>query len=835
MSKATIWLKDEVNCIIMGIDEEHHEYFNNKFGYKTKNYFFNPKYKLGTWDGKIRFYSMAGATYLYLLKFIVPKLKRWGYTIEIKDDRPALAVQPGLVDENVFAHIENEQGDPYKLRWYQVEAVNAIVQNAGGIMIAGTGAGKAQDLNSKILTVDGWKRMSDVSVGTKVITPAGNVSSVTGIFPQGKKDIYEITFHDGSKARCCKEHLWTVKRPKKLWRADTEVATIQTSEIIEFLELKNSNTRHVPGNISIPVTDPVPKPIQSLPVDPYLLGCLIGDGGLTGATPIISTLDESLIDEIGQIALRDHGLFVRNIDGVSYRLSNPTKSSRVPNDLKEELKSLNLWNKKSETKFIPDVYLNGDIDQRWSLLQGLMDTDGTVDKTGKSVSFSTVSCELAKHVQELCWSLGGTCTLTNRPSSYKRTNGEKVLCQNVYTCFIAFADSSHAFRLHRKKIRCTDYGHGRIELVRRVVSVEKVSTEDAQCIMIDDPDHLYITDDYVVTHNTIMSATITKLYGDFGLRVITIVPSTSLVQQSSDDFKRWEIDCGQYCGDVKELDRTHLVTTWQSLQNVPTILKDFDVVIVDECHGAKADVLAKLLKKHGSHIGYRFGMTGTMPEHELENLQVRLTLGDVHYEIAAHTLIDEGFLSSININILELKETFDDDYFPDYSAESSYLRSAKERTSWVANYTQQLSEQDNGNVLMLVSSIPFGKKVAKQIPGAHFVYGADKTAARKEIYDLFKSEDNLVVVTTVQVAGTGLSIDRIFNLVFVDIGKSFIRVIQAIGRGLRKNSKAGKDHCEAFDICSNLKYSKQHLRKRTKYYRDNNYPYNKKVIDYRED
>lgn len=475
MNTVTVWLKDEINCVIAGIDEQEHEYFHEKFAYKAKNYFFNPKFKLGTWDGKIRFYSKGGSTYLYLLKYIIPKLRKWGYQVKIKDDRKAMDCKPSMVDENVFAHILNEHGEPYKLRWYQVEALNAVISQAGGIMIAGTGAGK-----------------------------------------------------------------------------------------------------------------------------------------------------------------------------------------------------------------------------------------------------------------------------------------------------------------------------------------------------------------------TIMSATIAKIYGEFGLRVITIVPSTTLVQQSSDDFKRWGLDCGQYCGDVKELGKTHMVTTWQSLQNVPTILKDFDVVVVDECHGAKANVLAKLLKQHGSHIGYRFGMTGTMPEDDLDNLQVRLTLGDVHYEIPAHVLIDEGFLSSININVLQMVEPFEDDYFPDYSAESKYLRSATERTKWIADLTYSLSQQENGNVLMLVSSIPFGQKLADVIPNAHFVYGKDKTTARKQIYDLFKTEDNLVVITTVQVAGTGLSIDRIFNLMFVDIGKSFIRVIQAIGRGLRKNSKAGKEHCEAYDICSNLKYSKQHLRKRTKFYRDNNYPYKTKKINYHE-
>jgi superfamily II DNA or RNA helicase len=256
--------------------------------------------------------------------------------------------------------------------------------------------------------------------------------------------------------------------------------------------------------------------------------------------------------------------------------------------------------------------------------------------------------------------------------------------------------------------------------------------------------------------------------------------------------------------------------------------------IVSNCHGAKASVLAKLLREHGNHIVYRFGMTGTMPDFELDNLQVRVTLGDVHYEIAAHQLIEQGFLSTINIDVVRMEEEISSNYFPDYAAEMDYLRSYKPRTKWIAKFTYEKSLRTDGNVLMLVSSIPFGKKLCSLIPNAHFVYGADKTSVRKEIYDLFKVEEHVVVITTVQVAGTGLSIDRVFNLMFVDIGKSFVRVIQAIGRGLRKNVKSGKSHCDAYDICSSLKYSKQHLRKRTEYYRDNKYPYKEKKIKYIE-
>jgi hypothetical protein len=142
MSKVTVWLKDEINCVILGLSPEQHENLYDKFGYKTKNYFFNPRYKLGVWDGKLRFYNKSGSTYIYLLNKIIPQLMKWKCDIELKDDRKSIIVTPELVNENMFAHIKNEHGDPYKLRWYQVEALNAVLTHNGGIMKAGTGAGK---------------------------------------------------------------------------------------------------------------------------------------------------------------------------------------------------------------------------------------------------------------------------------------------------------------------------------------------------------------------------------------------------------------------------------------------------------------------------------------------------------------------------------------------------------------------------------------------------------------------------------------------------------------------------------------------------------------------
>lgn len=330
---------------------------------------------------------------------------------------------------------------------------------------------------------------------------------------------------------------------------------------------------------------------------------------------------------------------------------------------------------------------------------------------------------------------------------------------------------------------------------------------------------------------TIISASISNAYGKLGYKTITIVPSGNLVNQSYLDFVKWELDVGQLSGNVKDFDHQHVIATWQTLQNYPNVLDDRDVVIVDECQGAKARILKDLIESHGKNAKFRFGLTGTLPKDPCDNLKIRSTLGDVKDSITAKELIDSGYLSTLKIYMKVLVEELDNEFLPSYATETAFLKKRKERLDWMARFIQGQTAT-NGNSLILVSSIPIGRALAKLIPGSHFVYGDDPTKFRSEIYGLFKTEDNCIVITTVQVGGTGLSIDRIMNLFTIDISKSFIRVIQAIGRGLRKNAKAGKTHCEVFDISSDTKYATDHRKERMKMYKEAHYPYVIEPVNY---
>ena len=494
--KCKIVIIDEVNCAVLGLTLNHYAYFYEKYGIHTENYFFSPKYQLGSWDGKIRYFHKTGKTFITLLDEIVPNIASLGYDIELQDKRKTLPVTPALIDEDYFSNVIAPDDKPWKVRDYQVEMVNSLLSASNGIGIAGTGAGKTS----------------------------------------------------------------------------------------------------------------------------------------------------------------------------------------------------------------------------------------------------------------MCAALA---------LSYERAGN---------------------------------------------------------------------------------------------LRSIIIVPDTTLTDQTRKSYASFGLDVGEFSGNKKDLSHKHVVATWQTLQNNPQVITEFQMVIVDEAQGLRGAVLTKLLNDYGKHISYRFGVTGTLPEGESDALAVRIAVGSVRYEIPAHALIEQGHLSTLDIDIVQLvvnlkseyaaflEEVKDDSelskttyikfknsYFPDFTSEKKFLHSQEKRLDWIANDLQNKAML-SGNVLCLVNGVQFGKNLAKKTQGAVFLHGPDGTKVRQAIYEQFADDNNLIVIATVNIAGTGLDITRIFNLVLVDIGTSFIRVIQAIGRGLRKGGD--KDHVYVSDICSDLKYSSRHSTKRISHYTKAKYPHTKRKVDY---
>lgn len=348
---------------------------------------------------------------------------------------------------------------------------------------------------------------------------------------------------------------------------------------------------------------------------------------------------------------------------------------------------------------------------------------------------------------------------------------------------------------------------------------------DLYDIQVDAPHHSYYDASGILHHNTIMVAGMCDVFGQEGFRTMTIVPSSDLVTQTSNTFKLCGIEHGVYSGAEKCIEMPHVIATWQALQNKPQLISDFHVAIVDEAHGAKAQVIGDLLTNHGKHIGYRYGFTGTWPKPETDQYTLRGSIGEILYRIDAADLIRMGYLANLEIQPIEIQEKAEED-FPDYASEKSYTSRSQERLEFLADLIIAKANT-HGNTLVLVNSIKQGQQLQKLIKDSVFLCGADENDVRAEWYSMFDKRDDLIVLATAGIASTGISIDRIFHLCLIDAGKSFVRAIQSIGRGLRKGHD--KEFVHVSDVYSGLKWGKKHARERIKFYKEASYTVMKTV------
>jgi ATP-dependent Clp protease ATP-binding subunit ClpB len=373
------------------------------------------------------------------------------------------------------------------------------------VLIGEPGVGKAQPLDAKIKTPTGWTTMGEIKVGDVVCTPDGGTAPVVGVFPQGKKQIYRLYFRDGKCADACGEHLWKVYGPHlgtdrrrcKSWKV------LSTLELIE--RLHNTKARW-----KVPAVKPVEHQRQaSLPLDPYLLGVLIGDGNFTQNCIRFTTADGETLDRVTALLGSDFELRPTHSRPYDYRLVMAAGNTLLrkkrrravrDNAVVGTIEQLGLMGKAAHEKFIPEQYKTATAEERFALLRGLLDADGTVGKTG-TLSFATSSPRLARDVQEIVWSLGGLAAIKEKQPFYSYA-GERRQGRTCYNVRIRHPEPSRLLSLTRKLARLPrDYQY-KNNLKNRVVKIEPLRVDEAKCILIDHPEHLYITNDYVVTHNT---------------------------------------------------------------------------------------------------------------------------------------------------------------------------------------------------------------------------------------------------------------------------------------------------------------------------------------------
>ncbi|MFJ3584978.1 PhoH family protein [Streptomyces sp. NPDC090127] len=364
--------------------------------------------------------------------------------------------------------------------------------------------GRAQPVFTNVLTPDGWRPIGDLQVGDLVIGSSGEPTPVLGVYPQGEKDMYRVSAQDGSWTLCCGEHLWTVrtasdKRRDKPWRV------LETQEMIGNLRAAHARRYELPL-----LTAPVALPAREVPMDPYALGLLLGDGCLTGSTtPSFSSEDLELVDALAAalpgVAVRAKG----GPDHVLNRVASPGDVVTLENPVTGMLRQLDLLGTRSHSTFVPDDYLFNSAEVRLAVLQGLLDSDGgpvtQADRTCR-IQYSTASTVLRDDVIALVQSLGGVASTRRRPAEGRPrgTAGGKHR-YDAHVVDIRLPEGIEPFRLDRKR-NAYDAAGGGGRPMRFIDSIEPAGREEAVCIQVAAEDSLYVTQDYLLTHNTLNDA-----------------------------------------------------------------------------------------------------------------------------------------------------------------------------------------------------------------------------------------------------------------------------------------------------------------------------------------
>ena len=557
-----------------------------------------------------------------------------------------------VTDDPYFENIEvNVNFDKYnevlakqdkKLYNHQEEGVKFLLSRNGCILADDMGLGKGVITTTLAITPIGKKIFGDLEVGDKIIGSNGKPCNVIGVYPQGLKDIYKITFNDGYSITTDGSHLWTVSScnsGENSKNRENRYITISTEQMLdENLVLEQIGTgwnekrpykfktyykqKNGDSKWQIPIVKPIEFENNNiLPIEPYLLGLSLGDGHFTKSSAIAIELHKDDFDELfNDIVLTEQKGCENNRRAyINYHAS--------------DIKELGLENTKSDTKFIPEIYKYSSIENRLAILQGLMDTDGHCMKSKNGefngTEYSTTSERLADDVAEIVHSLGGIVRKKSKIGSYKKSDGTKVICKKAYRLNIKMPKEFNPFRLKRK---ADAYKlPSKYKVGRYIKNIELVGKGETVCIAVDAPDKLYVTEHAIVTHNTTQSIIAALESG--AKKILVVCPSSAKIN--------WEREINVFCNETaiiegkKWNDAKFTIINFDILKNFHTLIEGrrelteeeallvkrdlanagFDLAIIDEAHYLKNNdsirgkIMVELAVKH--NIQKVWLLTGT--------------------------------------------------------------------------------------------------------------------------------------------------------------------------------------------------------------------------------
>jgi hypothetical protein len=357
------------------------------------------------------------------------------------------------------------------------------------LLAADTGTTKAQPNSAVIYTPEGYKTMGEIQVGDYVITKSGEPTEVLEIYPFDNLDIYKITFSDGTSTECCEDHLWEVRA-----RSKNKYDIRSTKELLKLKLIGKTPKNNIRYEYTVDLCEEVQHTQKNLSIKPYLLGYLLGNGCFGHVTSIVSHIND-LEEIITYLNLTNHFTFTRQ----KFQPTLPNNARiNISNKIKPILDNLNLLGKKSQNKFIPEEYFYSTIEDRYDLLAGLLDSDGSINDSGHKckIRYSSTSKQLALDIQKLVRSLGGICTIVECTSDQYKNNV-------IYNCSIR--TRKNPFKLKRKSDVFDKVGGFSYFFRKGIANIDYVGKKNSKCILVKDSSHLYLTDDYTVTHNTTLT------------------------------------------------------------------------------------------------------------------------------------------------------------------------------------------------------------------------------------------------------------------------------------------------------------------------------------------
>lgn len=613
----------------------------------------------GNWDGNIKYISEYGNFKVGLLPLIVKRIEELGHKYKIHDERPQVKIQP---------KIPNYIGEN-KLRPYQKDILKALLFNKVGdidfrmgVANAATNAGKALSNDSLVLTASGWVKISKLKVGDLVMNPVDGLPvRAIGVYPQGIRDTMKISFKDGSHTICDESHIWSVCSRGRKGKPLINLTAIEMYNNGVYEERFINRKRGKPGVSKVykyytPLTKPLDFDEKSLPINPYILGFILGDGCISGKRKTVRVSTNIVDCEEVHNRLIGFGAELR------LRHNYPNKGVNHFNiiGIYDGLLELGLVGKKSESKYIPDIYLYSSIDQRKMLLAGLLDTDGTklnTDRKERGVRFSSKSKELSLGVLNLVRSLGGWGTIKEKDRTKEGKSKSYVVNFIInFNPFLREYKSNSWVLVNNKPNRKYHY-------YNTIIGIEKYKKEKCTCIKVDSKEGLFITNDFVVTHNTTIMVGVHKAFKS--------KLNTLILTQDADWFNQAKVELplltdGEKIGFIRgtstkqEWHKINVAMVQTLSRNVLYFekeLSNIDILLIDECDLSNNNMYKKVIERL-FNASIRLGFSGTifmsnLKKDAIKNMDIRTTLGDQLAYVSKKWMMDKGYSTKVTVRIVE--------------------------------------------------------------------------------------------------------------------------------------------------------------------------------------